>query len=320
MLAALLMILQLGINSPPIPPDQSELAEALRHADPHACHAPGMAVQVLGSGGPAAEGGRASTAYLVRIDGTPRLLVDIGSGAFLRYAQAGAQLTDLDAILLTHLHADHAGDLAGVLKSGGFESREAPLLLVGPGAAPRFPATGEFIHRLIGKDTGAFAYLGGYLDGSEDKPRLEIHEVETTEGTGTPVVLEPGHGLRITAIPVHHGVVPALGYLVEYGDTSIAITGDQSGQSAVFEAALAGRAPDILFAHHVISGAAGEPRGLHRTPAQIGELAALSRAKVLVLTHNMNRSLASLDGSLTAIAASWTGPVRVADDLDCYAP
>jgi len=320
MLAALVMLFQLGVDSPAIAPEQRALAEAMRHADRQACSAPGLAVQVLGSGGPVAEGARASTAYLVRIDGTPRLLIDIGSGAFLRYAEAGARLGDLDAILLTHLHADHAGDLAGVLKSGGFEAREAPLMLVGPGAAPRFPATGEFVRRLIGKETGAFAYLGGYLDGTEDKPRLDIHEVETAGGAGPPVVFMPGHGLRITAIPVHHGVVPALGYLVEYGGRSIAISGDQSGQSAAFETALAGREPDILFAHHVISGAAGEPRGLHRTPAQIGELAALSGTKALVLTHNMNRSLAELDRSLADIAAIWTGPVSVADDLDCHAP
>ena len=33
------------------------------------------------------------------------------------------------------VHADHAGDLAGILNSGGFEGRTRPLLAVGPDAA-----------------------------------------------------------------------------------------------------------------------------------------------------------------------------------------
>jgi hypothetical protein len=42
-----------------------------------------VALEVLGSGGPIAEGNRARTSYLLRIDGVPRLLIDIlKSGSF----------------------------------------------------------------------------------------------------------------------------------------------------------------------------------------------------------------------------------------------
>ena len=294
-----------------------------RAEQPAACPATGAALQVLGSGGPlaewAGEAGRAGTSYLLWIDGVPRLLIDAGAGSYLRFAQAGGKVASLDAILLTHLHADHAGDLAGVLNSGGFETRTAPLAVIGPDGAERFPGTGEFLARLLGKDSGAFAYNGGFIDGSENKFRLIPRDIPTAQGAADPAGLDVSNDYSVVAHPVHHGPAPALGFVIEWQGKTAVITGDQSALSERFLTDLAGSAPAILFAHHVINGAEGQPRGLHRTPAQIGELAGALAPQRLVLTHNMQRSLGPLADGLAAIGAGYAGPVTVAADLDCYA-
>lgn len=290
-----------------------------RAEQPAACPATGAALQVLGSGGPVAEGDRAGTSYLLWIDGEPRLLIDAGAGSYLRFAEAGGKLASLDAILLTHLHADHAGDLAGVLNSGGFEGRTAPLPVIGPDSAERFPGTGEFLTRLLGKEAGAFAYNGGFIDGSENKFRLEPRDITTGAGGADPAGLDVSNDYSVIAHPVHHGPAPALGYVIEWQGKSVVITGDQSALSERFLADLTGSKPVILFAHHVINGGEGQPRGLHRTPEQIGELAGALAPARLVLTHNMQRSLAPLAEGLAAIGEGYTGPVSVAADLDCYA-
>ncbi len=290
-----------------------------RAEQPAECPSEGAALQVLGSGGPIAEAERAGTSYLLWIDGEPRLLIDAGAGSFLRFAEAGGKVASLDAILLTHLHADHAGDLAGIFNTGGFEGRSEPLPVIGPDAAPRFPGTAEFLMRLLSKEGGAFAYNGGYLDGTENKPLLEPRDIETAEGTAAPAGLDISNDYSVMAHPVHHGPVPALGYVIEIGDKGFFITGDQSALSERFLADLSGSKPTILFAHHVINGEDGQPRGLHRTPAQIGELAGALEPGRLVLTHNMNRSLDPIAESLTAIGQSYSGDVSVAMDLDCYA-
>jgi len=287
------------------------------------CPTQGAAIQVLGSGGPIAEAvhqpGRAGASYLLWIDRAPRLLIDAGAGSFLRFAEAGGAIANLDAILLTHLHADHAGDLAGILNSGGFEGRSEALRVIGPDGASCFPGTSEFLSRLLDKERGAFAYNGGFIDGTENKPLLRPRDIPTQQGEAPPVHLELSDDIAIFAIPVNHGAAPALGYAIFVGDKSLYITGDQNAFSPSFEAVIDGKAPDFLFAHHVINGEEGQPRGLHRTPQEIGELAQLAQAKRLVLSHNMQRSLSRIDDGLEAIARSYLGPVSVAADLDCYA-
>ena len=272
-LAALAAAVLAGCSAQPEASPAETPSNVPRAEQPAACPSEGAALQVLGSGGPIAEADRAGTSYLLWIDGEPRLLIDAGPGSFLRFAQAGAKIETLDAILLSHLHADHAGGLAGILNSGGFEARTEPLPVIGPDAAPRFPDTAQFLDRLMGKENGAFAHNGGFLDGSENKPLLEPRSITTEEGAAPAVGLDISNDYSVMAHSVHHGPAPSLAYAIEVGGKSVVITSDQSFLSDRFQSDLAGSKPTILIAHHVIHGGEGQPRGLHRTPEQIGELA-----------------------------------------------
>lgn len=91
-----------------------------------ACGEEGVAVQVLGSGGPIADDARAGSGFLVWQDGRARALVDAGGGTFVRFGEAGARLADLELIALTHLPTDHAAGLPAILKGGYFSDRERP--------------------------------------------------------------------------------------------------------------------------------------------------------------------------------------------------
>lgn len=66
-----------------------------------------VTVQVLGSGGPDTNDALASSGYILWMDGEARLLVDAGGGIFMRFGEATAKFESLDAIAITHLHADH---------------------------------------------------------------------------------------------------------------------------------------------------------------------------------------------------------------------
>ncbi len=88
-----------------------------------------LSVMVLGSGGPVATAeGRASAGYLIFTDGKPRVLMDAGGGTFQRLAKSGTNIRDLDIVLLSHLHADHTGDLTSVIKTIYFHNNQARTL------------------------------------------------------------------------------------------------------------------------------------------------------------------------------------------------
>ena len=274
------------------------------------CPERGLAVRVLGSGGPILDDDRASTGYVALVDGEPRLLIDAGGGVALRMAQAGIAPEQLGGILLTHFHVDHTADLIALFKSASFSERTTPMPVIGPIGDQSFPGTHHFLNALLGPE-GAYAYLGGYLEARGQPFRLQPREIDNEGASETLEVA----GLRVVAVGVPHDPVPALGFVVHHGDARVAFTGDQQMNDARFldEA----RGAQLLIAHHAIPEG-GQGNNLHATPSQIGALAADAEVGRLVLSHHMGRALAQLDEGLAAIRARYDGPLEMANDLDCY--
>lgn len=279
------------------------------------CGRAGVSVQVLGSGGPIADDDRASSGYLVWVDGRARALVDCGGGVFLRFAESGAAFEDLEVIVLTHLHVDHSADLPALLKSASFGPRRRPLTIVGPAGAGDFPGVAAFIAGLFGQN-GVYRYLG-YLGDGDDAPfPLEVIEVPIDDASDG-AALRRG-ALDLTLAPAPHGIVPALGLRVDVGGRAIAFTGDQRLDDRRFLELIADGGVDLLVAHHAIPEAAGDgARSLHARPSAIGEAARASGAGHLVLSHHMGRSLRDLEGGLAELRRRYRGPITVADDLAC---
>lgn len=277
----------------------------------------GVVLQVLGSGGPIADDARASSGYLVWLDGRARLLVDAGGGVFLRFGEAGARFADLDGIALSHLHTDHSAALPALLKSGYFARRERPLPLAGPAGNGRFPGIEAFVASLIADDAGAYAYLSGYRRGSSRLPALDVREVGIDDSSAS-VRIDLGNDDRLVldALPVPHGIVPALAYRVRLRGYTIVFGGDQNGGNPVFTDFASGA--DVLVMHLPIPNDADPvARRLHATPRQIGEIARAADPGRLLLSHFMARSLATLDAELASIRRAWKGPMELAEDLRC---
>lgn len=279
------------------------------------CGTRGVAVQVLGSGGPELQEGRASSGYLVWRDGRPLVLVDVGGGTALRFGEAGAHVAGLAAILLTQLHADHASDLAALVKASYFESRSRRLPVYGPGGSERFPSTRTFVRDLFGAKAGAYRYLAAYVLGSPPEGyALVAHDL-----TGAPAaslgVLDDGD-LHVRAVAVHHGDVPALAYRVELAGATVTFTGDTDGGAPALARLATGS--DLLVAHHAIAeDASGAVRDLHMPPSVIGRLAADADVGRVLLAHRMVRTRGREAASLAAIREHYAGRVDFAEDLDC---
>jgi len=292
------------------------MAASAAHAGASCPPAEGVALQVLGSGGPVADDGRASSGYLVWIDGRARVLIDAGGGTFLRFGEAGARFADLDFVGLSHFHADHAADFVALLKSGYFSRRERPLAVAGPGGSSRFPGLDAFLARTLAPGEGAYHYLGGYLDGSGGLVRLEPQAVDIAEPGGRKLHDDADRDLRIAAMPVPHGIVPALAYRVDAHGRSLVFASDQNGSAAGF--AGFARNADLLVMHMPIAeDTTGGALELHAKPGRIGSIAADAGAKSLVLSHFMARSLRDLEANVEFVRGGYGGEVVVARDLLC---
>lgn len=277
------------------------------------CGEKGVWLQVLGSGGPELDDGRASSGYIIWLKGKARLLIDIGSGSMFRFEQSGASLNDLDMILLSHLHVDHSSDLPALIKASFFSARNRNLYLYGPRGNHLMPATTNFVQDLLGEN-GSYSYLSSYLDGGENY-RLLPFNVDTTGKAGRVVVENSLY--QLTAMPMHHGPIPALAWRVKIAGKIIVFSGDTNNDNNTLTI-LANQA-DLLLAHHAVpEDAKGVARNLHMTPSIIGQIAAKARVKQLVLSHRMNRTFGQEHTSTVHIRKQYSGPIQFADDLQCF--
>jgi ribonuclease BN (tRNA processing enzyme) len=289
------------------------------HADSNSARctvSEGPTLQVLGSGGPIADDGRASSGYLIWVDGKSRFLIDSGGGVFLRFGEAGARFEDLDHVGISHFHTDHSTDLSALLKSGYFSDRTRPLSISGPAGGDNYPGTTDYLRRLLDPDHGVYAYLDGYLDGSAGPVKLAAIDVDPKLQKSSRVYADPTQDIEVFALGVPHGPVPALAYRIRIGHQSIVFSGDQNGNSESFIDFA--RATDVLVMHMPVpEDISGVGRKLHAPPSVIGSIAAKAGVEKLVLSHFMARSLVDMETNLKEIRSRYKGPVVSAADLEC---
>jgi len=286
------------------------------------CGDHGVWLQVLGSGGPEIiQDARASSSYLVWLDGKARLLVDAGGGSALNFGKSGANFKDLDAIVFSHFHVDHSADLPVLVKASYFGERTRDLPLFGPSGNSIMPSMKEFVNDLFGEPHGVFRYLNDFINHSQVAPyQLVAHNIAAGR-TGSHRQWSDFHNsrLRLSAIPVHHGPIPALAWRVDIDGHSITFSGDMNGDWHTLEKLAVGS--DILLAHNAIpEGSTGVARQLHMPPSVIGQIAATAKVKQLVLSHRMRRTLGREKLTRQIIHNRYHGKISFANDLDCFRP
>jgi ribonuclease BN (tRNA processing enzyme) len=279
------------------------------------CGNQGLAAQVLGSGGPELQDKRASSSYLIWEDGRAVALVDAGGGSALRFGESGAVMSQLDVFLFTHLHVDHSGDFAALIKSSWFEDRKLPLPVYGPAGNDFMPSTTEFVGDFFGEKRGAYRYLSELLASDEESTyKMQPHNVVAG---ATPVAVFKNADLAASAVHVIHGGVPALAWRIEARGKSIVFSGDTNGDDPGL-VRLAANA-DLFIAHNAVpEGASGVERRLHMPPSVIGQIAENAHVKRLVLSHRMLRTLGREAETQSEIAKHYSGLVTFANDLDCF--
>jgi len=283
------------------------LLPARLHAKPAK---PGLEVVVLGSGGPRAFG-RAGSGFIVLVDGTPRILVDAGPGAFLRIGQLRLDLEKVDTVLLTHLHIDHSADLAAFFNARALTS-DGPIAyrIFGPDGEGLFPKTSRFVDLLVG-DGGAFAYQKTF--GARESFAVRDLAINL-DSAQTKIVDEDG--LAVEEIATHHGDCPSVAYRISYRGVAVVFSGDMDASAVPNLVQLAKNADLLVFNCAVLDppGSPSQLYELHTPPKNIGEAAHASGVKRLLLSHLAPDVEGQEDAVRKSILASFAGPVAFASD------
>ena len=280
------------------------------------CGEEGVWIQILGAGGPEITDGQSGPSYLIWLDGKARVLVDTGPGSSVAFDQAKAKFEDIEVIAFTHLHVDHSADLPGFIKGSYFLERTEPLIILGPDSNHAlFPDTVTFIERLFGPK-GAYAYLQDFLTHkSSGGYRLRPRNVPAN-GKKRWAQFE-SENAKMIATPVNHSIVPALAWRVEIGGKSIVITGDFNNQKNVMPK-FAAKADALVATHAISEIARGNQRELHALPSQLGLIAQQSEARMLILSHRMNRTRGRESQTRGHIEKNYDGHILFANDLECW--
>ena len=226
-----------------------------------------MRLRVIGCAGSFPSPESPASSYLVEADDatgrTWRLLLDAGSGS-VGPLQSYVQPRDLDAVLLSHLHADHCLDLCGMYVALRYHPDGPPERRI-----PVYGPPGTF-RRL------ADAY--GAEEGHQLALVYDVHEWAEEE----PVDIGP---VRVVPMLVDHPV-EAYGLRLEYpvGDRTRVLTYSGDTDACAALTALAKNA-DVLLAEAAFMEGRDQPRHIHLTGRRAGETATEAGAERLLLTH-----------------------------------
>jgi ribonuclease BN (tRNA processing enzyme) len=259
-------------------------------------------ITVLGKSPAWQDAGGACSGYLVEADGSC-VLLDCGCGVFAKLREH-REYWEVDAVVLSHLHADHILDLVPYASALTYSPRQQPVPVGGhPGtASPARP-------RLIAPEGAAEAFhrvcagTGMVPEHVERAFALTEYAPEDTFSLGP---------LELAFRPVPH-FVPTNAVELREGPSRMTFSADCAPNEALTDFA---RDTSLLLIEATLprperSGARG-----HLTPGEAGEHGREARARRLVLTHfsdELDAEWARREAELT-----FGGPVEVAHEDAVY--
>ena len=240
----------------------------------------GMQLTVIGCSGSFPGPDSPASCYLLEAEGF-RLVIDMGNGA-LGVLQRHAELFGIDAICVSHLHADHCIDLSSywVARQYAPEGPRPPIPVYGP------QATTDRIAGICGENAESI------------RARFDVRQL-------SPQTLQIGP-FRVTTERMNHPV-ETFGFRVEHAGWTVAYSADTGQTDALVRLA---DGVDVLLSEASFQDNQDNPPDLHLTARQAGEHATRAGAGQLVLTHLVpwyDREL-----SLAQAAQAYRGPLSAA--------
>lgn len=273
-------------------------------------------IVLLGTkGGPAVrQNGSMPTSSLLRLNGKT-ILIDCGIGSARSAVAAGANLLEIDAIFITHLHSDHIVELGPLIYTAWTTGMTRTLPVYGPVGTEsywrNFLKAMSYDHDIRIEDEGR----------PEIADMVEFHIV--SDGWETEL-----DGVRVGALRVDHPpVAESYAYRFDVNAKSVVFSGDTcyfeplarfaSGASVLVHEAMLAAGVDKLVARTASAARLREHLLASHTMAEdVGRIASASMVGRLVLNHLVPSDDADIGEAdwRREVSKTWNGPVTVGSD------
>jgi ribonuclease Z len=260
-----------------------------------------MRVVFCGTAAPPPSPGRAKSCTLV-IAGKHSFIVDSGPKSTENLMRWRMPIARTTAVLITHFHSDHIGELGELAMNAWAGGRTQALPVWGPDGIERvvsgFNEAYAFDTIVRRKHHSSILGEGGGLTAMP----FGLADAESRVAHNGAKIIFDQDGLKITAFQVvHEPVYPAVGYRFDYRGRSIVITGDAvvstnlADQTKGVDVLISESQSEPMRAMMVEAAKAAKQRHVaqlitdvksyHLTPVQAAKLADDARVKALVFTH-----------------------------------
>jgi ribonuclease Z len=282
-----------------------------------------MRVTVLGSGDPFVKKSQASASLLVEVGNAERdfFFFDLGSGSLANFNGLGLPVTSTTKLFLSHLHADHVGDVPTLVWSLAKSGRRDPVEVWGPGGEEDHLGTLAYTRHLEAAHAWDMKSMNGHPGQSGART------IATEVPYDRPEVVYQRNGVTITSFPVIHIHNGAVGYRVDFAGRSLVFSGDTRPCRYLLEAC---DGADLLVHETfptaaVLARKAGMPlpvaemivNGAHTSPTMAGKVFARAGTRMSAMWH-LVVDHETVGPVFADMRAEHDGPVVISQDLTVF--
>jgi ribonuclease BN (tRNA processing enzyme) len=255
-----------------------------------------LRIQFLGAGTIVPTPKRSYSSILVEAS-SDKVLIDVGPATLYKLHRSGANLKEIDQILLSHFHIDHVADYLPLIHTKAFNIEtgkmqpKGNLTVYGPKGLSQF--TRDLLENVSPwKTTADMLGCSGYLN---------LHEV-------TGGVFKNGSGWVGAATPVQHA--GGVAYRIESEGRSLTYSGDTVPDENLVRLA---KQTDLLI-HECSFPNEDLVVGLHTSASKLGMVAAKTDCRQLAITHLYPVCEGKIEEMINTIQRDYDGEIIVAED------
>jgi ribonuclease Z len=281
-------------------------------------------VTILGSGDPFVKVAQACASVLIEVGNKERdiFLFDLGAGSLANFNGLKLPVAKTTKLFLTHLHADHVGDIPTLIWSLAKSGRSQPIEVWGPSGETEALGTKAYTQHIEAAHAWDMATMEGHP--GQGGARTVTTEIPYDKSS----VVYDRNGVKISSFPVDHALPGAVGYRIDYNDLAVVFSGDTRPTESIQEACEGG--VDLLIhetfpSAEVFARKAGLTEKdarkvidkIHTSPTAVGQIFQRAGARMSVLWH-FSVDHETVGPAHEQVRAEFDGPFTIAQDLTVF--